>query len=179
MSRLLILCLLLLITGCAGSMCLIQTRYDEFEGYTVVRMVNNDLGGRGLYLDTGFVYLNVQKLVSKEGRVSYCLIAEYTDFSDCASWLFIESGESLVLLVDGKRVGLTGDGSWNNRNVLYGGSISETAWYPINPEIIRMISNAKEVKVKLIGSNSFVQRYFTQTNFNNFRKFVESYLPRA
>jgi len=45
--------------------------------------------------------------------------------------------------------------------------------------MIRMISNAKEVKVKLIGSNSFVQRYFTQTNFNNFKKFVENYLPRA
>lgn len=60
------------------------------------------------------------------------------------------------MLVDGEREGLTGDGSWNNRNVLYGGSISETAWYPISPEMIRMISNAKEVKVKLIGSNSFV-----------------------
>lgn len=179
MIRLLILCLVLLTTGCAGSMCFIQTRYDEFEGYTAIYMLNNTLGGSGLYIDSGNVDLNVQKFVSKEGSVTYCLMADYTEFSDGARCLFIENGESLVLLVDGKRVGLTGDGSWNNRRVLYGCSITEAAWYPITPEMIRMISNAKEVKVKLIGSNSFVQRYFTQTNFNNFKKFVESYLPRA
>ncbi len=177
MCRLLILCLVLFTTGCAGSMCLIQTRYDEFEGYTIVRMSNNSLSGSGLYIDTGIVNLNVQKFISKEGRESYSLIVEYVDYSDYATWLFIRSGESLVLLIDGKRIGFTGEGSWNDRDVLYGGSIVETAWYAVSPEIIRMVANAKEVKVKLVGDKGFVQRHFNQTNFSNFKKFVENYLP--
>jgi hypothetical protein len=176
MCRLLILCLVLFTTGCAGNLSFVKTSYDQFKGDTTVRMSYNDLGGSNMSLGTCAICLNIQKVISKEGCESYSLIAEYVKWVSYPKWLFIKSGESLVLLIDGKRIGLTGEGSENHREVV-GGNIIETAWYPVSAELIRTISNAKEVKVKLIGSNSFVERYFVQRNFNNFKKFVESYLP--
>ena len=170
MSRLLILCLLLLITGCAGSMCLIQTRYDEFEGYTISRMINNSLGGSDWNMNPERVELNIQKLVSKQGHVSYSLIIECVSQLENGSWIFITSGESLAFLIDGKRVGLTGNGSGNDRDLFHSGTIMERAEYPVSREMIRTISNAKEVKVRLIGSKGFIERYFVQANFNNFKK---------
>lgn len=178
MCRVLILCLVLFTTGCAGSLCFVQTRYDEFEGYTISRMINNSLGGSDFNMNPESVGLNIQKVVSKGGCESISLMVIYADYSDDARWLFISNGESLVLLIDGKRIGLVGEGSGNYRDVLpYGSGVIERAWYPVSREIIHTISNAKEVKVRLIGSKGFIERYFVQANFNNFKKFVESYLP--
>jgi hypothetical protein len=52
-------------------------------------------------------------------RIDYC--------SD--DWFFIDSRESLVLLVDGKRMGFSGEGSGNHRTSNQ--SVCETAFYEI------------------------------------------------
>lgn len=175
MCRLLILCLVLFTTNCAASnQCSIHTYHDEFDSYTITYMLNNSLGKDGpdlsIYSSSSVLDLNAQKLVSKEGHVSYSLIIECVSQLENGSWIFITSGESLAFLIDGKRVGLTGNGSGNDRDLFHSGTIMERAEYPVSREMIRTISNAKEVKVRLIGSKGFIERYFVQANFNNFKK---------
>jgi len=169
--------LIVLLSGCASMSASlnyrVRTIQDEFDGYTINRMEHNMLGG-GSLLSYTTIWLNTQRYQSKEGNVSYSLIAEYVS----PDWLFIERGESLILLVDGQRMGLVGDGSWNHRNVGYGRMVSEKSWYNITLEDLQKIANAKEVKVKIIGSQYYAERCFTDANFKNLKRFIMEYAQK-
>lgn len=162
---------LALLVGCAGQWAKVKTIQDEFDGYTIHRMQNNTLAGGGLMDAETKVNLSPQKFIGSEGSISYSLIVDYY----AESWLFIESGESLVLLVDGERMGFSGDGSSGFREVLYGASINEKAWYDITRDELERISTAKEVKVKVTGQNYFVERHFATRNLTNIQNFLAEY----
>jgi hypothetical protein len=87
-------------------------------------------------------------------------------------WIFINEGESLVLLMDGEKTVFSGSGSSGDREVIYGGFVWEVALYPVTEKQIRKISNAKDITVKIIGSKGYVIRKFDETNFENFRHFI-------
>jgi hypothetical protein len=160
------------ILGCASYLASysVKTMNDEFDGYTINRMQKNRLGG-GILLGS-IVDLNVQKFV-KDSLVVYSLIVRYEGHD----WLFIQNGESLILLVDNERIGLVGDGSVSHRDVLSGGLVKEQAWYDnITPEQLKKIAYATEVKIKIIGSQYHAERYFTSQNFQNFQQFYSEYV---
>lgn len=171
---LIIFCFVLfsLFFSCATAPYKVKTMHDEFDGYTLHRMQANTLSGGGLL--GGNIAINPQKFISKDGKIIYSLVVEYAG----EGWLFIQEGESLILLVDGQRIGLKGDGSSRHRNTVYGGVVSEQALYDINREDLIKISNANEVKVKIIGSQYFAERHFSQVNFENFKKFVAQYVTK-
>jgi len=162
---------------CAYYSSSIETIRNEFDGYTIYRKEYNILSSDNISssLFGGTVSLGLQKLEfdknKYDGIVAYSLILSY-QHTDC---IFIEKGESLILLIDGERLGFEGDGSRNNRDVRYGGDIKEIAWYYITPEQIKMIMNAKEVKVRIRGSQYFAERHFNSNNFEIFRYFYNRF----
>jgi len=99
---------------------------------------------------------------------TYSLIVRYVS----KDWLFIEDGESLVLLIDGERVGFTGSGSSSNRMVLTGGYVFEESFYFVSADDIRRIAQAKSVSVKIVGSSGYIKREFSEKNLQRFREFV-------
>jgi len=117
------------------------------------------------------VSLCLQKLVFDNLSSSYVLIVTYSS----KELIFIEKGQSLKLVVDGKDFGFKGDGSRGHRSYISGTDTKEIAWYSITPEHIKTIMNADEVKVIITGSQDYVQRRFNKTNFENFRKFYNQF----
>lgn len=160
--------ILVLAVGCTT----IQTTRDEFDGYTINRMIGNELGGGFLDLGTT-LYLNPERYVAKNGQISYSLRVGFL----AHNWLFIERGESLILLVDGERMGFRGKGSWSHRDIgILHGTITEKAWYNVTPEQLKKIAYANSVKVKVVGSQHHIKRGFTKENFSNFRRFCKEYI---
>lgn len=72
-------------------------------------------------------------------------------------------------------MGLRGKGSSGHRDVLYGGSVEELAWYDISLEGLRKIANATNVEVKVTGDWYYVTRRLKETNLQNLRRFVVEY----
>lgn len=93
-------------------------------------------------------------------------------------WLFIDSGESLVVLVDGERIGLTSEeGSVRFRKVISGSIIQEIAFHRIDVLTLKKICAAKEVKIKLSGQSSYITGSATEKGQKAFLGFAEKALP--
>lgn len=144
---------------------------DDFNSNTIYRMHGNTLAGGSSWGGTG-VNINLQLMVTDNGDSLLNIIAVYASMS----WIFIQRGESLILLVDGERIAFSGEGSAAHRDVLTGAVVLEKAWYDITKEQINMILNAKEVRVKLTGRTLFIERHFGNNNTLRFKQFVDQYL---
>ena len=117
----------------------VKTTHDKFDGYTKNVMQYNLLSGGGLL--GAKVYLDIQQFETKNGHIVYSLIARYYG----ENWLFIEEGESLILLVDGESIRFSGEGSSRHRNVISGGKIMEHAWFSIKKQTL--IINYKKINL--------------------------------
>ncbi len=159
-----------MLTGCSSS---VKTTHDDFEGFTINEMALNNLSG-GVPFVGAAIGLQAQRFESKEGVVDYNVIVRYAS----ESWLYIENGESLILLVDGESLNLSGEGSLSHREVQNIGKVFvvEHAWYKISPENLKKIASASEVRIKLIGTNHFEKRHFSEKNLKKFKEFVEEYV---
>lgn len=169
--------LILLLIGCASTSNLgyeVSSRSDEFEGYTITKMKNNNLVGSG-GID-GNISLNASKF-EKDGQALYSLIVVYRNTS--SAWLFIESGESLILLIDGqKHTLISKTGSLENRDVANLGfavMLMESAIYQDAEDVIREIGNATNVKVKVKG-NTYAERNLSTQNIQNFKDFISIHM---
>ncbi len=169
------LTLLLLMTGCAAPITSInrptysvKVNNDQFDGFSTYEMENNCLQPM---LASQNTCLNIRQFTSKEGETSYNLVLNY----DASEWIFIGEGESLILLVDGKRLGFVGDGSSRYRRTS-GYGIHEAAYYDITLKKITQIANAKEVNLKIIGDPYYTKAQFTKENFDNFKRFVSEFV---
>lgn len=148
---------------------------DEFDGYTIDRMTGNYIKDSDVLNTKNSVWLNAQRYLSKDGQKMYSLIVQYWD----SDWLFINEGESLVLLIDATRYGFSGKGSIEHRDVTTGmqsAVIKESAWYDVDPEILQKISDAKIVKMKIVGATRDVTRELSPDNISNFKKFVNNFV---
>lgn len=164
-------CIILFVAVCSSRMLgyQVRTTHDEFDGYTKNTLQVNELSGGTFGAN---IHLLVQRFETKEGKVLYHLIVYYWG----ENWLFIQEDESLILLVDNERIGFTGDGSSSHRNAS-GSGVREYAYYETTAEVIKKIAEAGEVKVKIIGSQLYCERHFSDHNFNNFRKFIAQFIP--
>ena len=84
-------------------------------------------------------------------------------------WLFINAGNSLCIVVDGRLVELSCTSP--SRQVLAGDVVAERAFYPITAEVLRQIADGKIVKVRIVG-NTFEDCTLTEENMNRIREFV-------
>jgi hypothetical protein len=120
---------------------------------------------------TNIVVANVTNVTIVPTNVlarDYYLFAEYTPPPDFT----LQSGESLVLLIDGVRYGFTQTpltASYVGRK----GYVS--VFYRVPPDVLVALANAKEVRVRLKGSNATVERAMTTSSRQNFRTFLLKY----
>jgi len=139
--------------------CNIKTTVDKLGTYimTVDNFIGNNTDDE----------LNIV-LIRKPNAFRLIFIVKYIG----PKWIFIEAGESLVLNVDGSKMGFSGYGSEGHKDVIPGGLVSEKATYDITPEQLKMISNANEVKFKLVD----VEYQLSTSNIECFRYFYEKYV---
>jgi hypothetical protein len=160
-----LLAALLLLAACAPRYHVVE-RTDPFERLTVRRMRGDVLGGPGA--GTDWVALNAEETRAAGDTARYALVVDYRTQGD---WLEIRPGESLVLLVDGDRVGLSGPGSTRARTQ-GAAARREVARYPAGAALVRRIAAARDVRVRLVGRRYHVDRAFTPRNLARFRRFV-------
>jgi hypothetical protein len=91
-------------------------------------------------------------------------------------WLFIGSGESLILLVDGERMRFEGNGSANSREVNEYAVCFELATYLCTPDELRKIAKARKIEVKIIGANSYLLGKFKDDNILHFIEYVNAHV---
>lgn len=166
------LALILLMVGCATTSTV--ERHDEFEGFSIQETKGKTLVGHSVR-DSAQFNLIAQKITDKSGAITYQIKVDYYGMS--AGWLFIETGESLHLLINDSPVHLNGTGSQRHRDVV-GGTLGVHEWatYSCEPKLIEQIAAATEVRVKLEGSRGYIERHFDDVNFQAYREFVAKYL---
>jgi hypothetical protein len=107
----------------------------------------------------------------EKGKFHYFLLVSYIG----KDWLFVNNSyESLFLIIDGQRVGLTCFSCDRQVSSL---KYIEMLFYPVEFDFLVKISKAKNVKVKLRGSRGAEIRFFAKENFNNFAEFVKKFGP--
>jgi len=165
------------LSGCsAGLMTIgnVKTSTDTFSGITSDRMMANPLSCSNESIMSGAptIGLIIQRSYGRDYKVMYHLIATWYG----GGWGYIEAGESLVLMVDGRRMGFFGPGSAEHRQV-EGSYVVEESWYPSNFDQLAVLAEAKEITVKLRGKNGEVSRCMTSTNLDNFKVFLKYFPP--
>ncbi|HXG47867.1 MAG TPA: hypothetical protein VNO52_09595 [Methylomirabilota bacterium] len=99
----------------------------------------------------------------------YFLSAEFTPPPDFT----LQSGESLVLLVDGIRHGFV---QAQSSTVVPSRRGFTTVLYRVTPEQLVDLANAREVRMRLKGTSSVIERELSATSRRNFRAFLLKYL---
>lgn len=103
----------------------------------------------------------------------YCLTVEYTPPPDFK----LQTGESLVLLVDGIRHPLT---QTTTPSVLVPRRGFSAAVYRATPQLVVDIANAKQVSLRLKGASAVIEKEMNAGSRANFRKFLVKYFsPEA
>lgn len=95
----------------------------------------------------------------------------YTEMTPPADFT-LQSGESLVLLVDGVRHGLTQTPS---SGTFFGRKRFTSGLYRVPPETLVAIGNAKEVRVRFKGVNGSIERLMSAGSRQNFKDFLVKY----
>lgn len=150
---------------------------DDFEDYVIHRMRGAKLGvdktDDSIALDGADIWVNAQRIKQKD-KVRYSFLVHYHELF--GTWLSIRTDESLIFLVDGERYGVSRGWKAHDSDVRLTGQVEERAWYYVNPELIKRIAFAKEVRVKIIGLKYRPERYFRRCHFNAFRQFVFDFI---
>ena len=98
----------------------------------------------------------------------YYLLTEMTPPADFT----LQSGESLVLLVDGVRHGFSQS---QPASAFVGRKRFTTGLYRVSPEVLVAIANAKDVKLRFKGVNSAVEKSMSESSRQNFKTFLLKY----
>lgn len=148
---------------------------DEFDGYIIDRMQGNKIYN-ALTLLPYTIEVNAGRTIYKNGEKKYYLQLDYLG----KDWIFIQPGESTILLIDGERFGLaceTTDIKRDVRTTSYNKPYcSEQAYYKVTSELLKKISTAKEIKIKVVGQNDIILKDFEPDNINNLRAFYLQYV---
>ena len=164
--------LLLLVTSCVQVAYETITLKDESDQSTVHRAMGNVLAG---YPISQRISLNVERRVLPNGkRVFYCLLEYLNDGAMLKGWLSIQTGEPLLLRIDGQIIRLAGIADRYTRQTL-GEQPSETAVYETPVELLNKLAEAREVIVRVRCSGQTIERSFGMENFRFLRRFVDEF----
>ncbi len=111
---------------------------------------------------------NVTVTLTNQPLHDYFLTVEYTPPPDFA----LQSGESLVLLVDGVRHPLT---QATSPSVLVPRRGFSVVLYRATPQLFVDIANAKQVSLRLKGATAVIEKKMNASSRANFRKFLVKY----
>jgi len=162
MSKILSTCIVasFLVSGCVGLNSGVKTTVDPYKGTEtkhVAIMVAGDLTA------------TILRVQLADGKTGYSLGVTFLG----TDWMFIDSGESCVVLADGERLPFAGEGSWKFREVLGGNLIRETAWYVLIPrERLVKIANAQQASLKVYGTKLTREGRFNEAGRKAISKFL-------
>jgi len=151
------ICLLLtlslgLLAGCTTT----HTQRDAFRKTDTDYVVNNVVGF-GLLSEW---QLNPMHEESDQGQAAYGLIVQCLG----PNWFFIESGESLQFLIDGRLLKLSGAGSTRERDVTAADMVRERAVYRCTGLDLLEIANGQEVRMRVVGSRAYHDAKLSKKN---------------
>lgn len=118
-------------------------------------------------------YVLVQMSTTREPGAKWDRLVTLNFEADLSNWAFIREGNSLDLKIDGKMVSLAGRGSADNRSVLDGGHVHESAYYVLPEDVQQKLAQAKNVDFRLYGSSDFITGTFSQDTLADFRFFID------
>ena len=87
-------------------------------------------------------------------------------------WVFIKSGGSLALKLDGKIVVLSGEGSINSRRQSLG-ALEEHATYTISYDQLQAIGAAKTIEFRILGNNQTITGNLKPEGVLSFQYFAQ------
>jgi hypothetical protein len=96
----------------------------------------------------------------------------FTEMVPPADFVPLTSGETLVLLVDGVRYGLSPSPSGT---AFVGRKGYNSTLYRTTPELLVAIANANEVRVRVKGNSSVIERSMNERSRRNFKTFLVRY----
>lgn len=108
---------------------------------------------------------NVSVLATNIPVSEHFIVLEYTPPADFT----LASGEALVLLVDGTRNSLP---QATPQTVIVARRGFNAVAFKASPQLLVDIGNAKEVKVRIKGTNQVIERQMNQASRMNFKKFL-------
>lgn len=149
------------------------TKQDDFNGYTTNWMDRNSIEST----EVPMFCFNLIKHYSPGKEEIYRIWIKLALMND---WIFIDNGESLILLVDGERIGFYGEGSTKNRSTttLSDTYVNEDAYYDVPLNQLQKIANAKTVRIQVVGSHGIKEGSLTQNNLFNIRRFLREYASK-
>lgn len=157
----LLLFIVLLNSSCAPYIP-ITNNSDEFSGKKILKMDNCELEPNypskieGLIFDRGYekVELNLEYIYDNKETAELSVIAKITSKNEAFT---IDSGNSLILLIDDEIIKLPTSGGYNSdvdvdsKNFSITTIFSSNAKYPITKEIINKIANATVAKARILA----------------------------
>jgi hypothetical protein len=177
MKKLITLLILATLYSCNIPIYSFKSTYDKFDNVKKFQLQANNLGQKNVgFIGSHDTYLNAI-CIAKDSTIIYLLEVNY----NADSWLFIDEGESLVMLIDEKRLGFTGKGSSDHRNI-YGSSsvsIQEFAYYDITKQQFEQIITGNKIELKLTGQKGYEKFFFTNGNKAAFKKFYDMYVNKT
>lgn len=121
--------------------------------------------------DREMIWLNAYRdFPSKHEDPKYYLEVIYGANQE-AGYLEIGPGRTLTIVADGQELKFTGLGAHEKEKD--GNAIFESARYEATQADIDKIAGAKDVTVRVTGSNGLVVRKFNAENSDNFRRFAD------
>lgn len=140
---------------------------DEFKGTKLILTNFNILAPANM--SQGLILADIYFYESDDYNSLELLVSYYAETP-----MLLEEGESLAFLIDGQRLILETNASVTREELDTG--IGEFASYAVTPEIINMIGNAREVRMRLYGAERNLDRSFSSENIRRFRDFYDSYM---
>lgn len=150
MRRLALGLALVLGAGCAPRLTTLEVQ-DPFRQSREIRMRGARLACE--HCDGSSLELNAESHARRGHATAYHLRVVYRD---AAEWLHIRRGESLLLLVDGEVIRLSGFGSWRHRRRSLWG-VREEAAYPIRRADLVRVAAAAQVRVRVLGARAYLE----------------------
>jgi hypothetical protein len=167
--------LLILLVVCSSSAeaakVAIYQNVDNFSGKTLYFTASREMKLEGgSFISMRYVSFQIEAISPISDPVEPYAIHVQAQLPE---WMFISSGGSLALKVDGEMVVLSGAGSISSREVLAADDVEESAYYPLSIETAKKIAAAKEVQFRIYGDRQNVTGYFTDIFMEDLRYFVD------
>lgn len=150
----------------------IYQNVDKFtkETHYSTNMQDADLDG-GSFISSRYVLFSWHAFKPAINPQQPFILSVYTRTPE---WIFIQSGESLHLMLDGGDViVLSGDGSSRSREMENGSTVTESARWVFTPEQIRKVGAAKIVEFRLSGDRQKITGKLHKTTIEEAALFGE------